>query len=103
MKENVEKALVELGLLSAHVVQHPECASEIEHDVRELVLQHKENAEYALLKVKIPVDIFDAFRVACAIFEGENVDDAKIPEYAQSLIFRAIQDFVKQYGMIEQV
>ncbi len=100
MKEDVRKALIELGLLSAHVVNHPECAREIERDARELVSQHRENAEYALLKIKVPISMYEAFEKACARFEGRNVDSRIVSEYVQSVVFKAFQDFIKQYEQV---
>lgn len=98
MREDVEQALIELGMLCAHVVYHPECSQNIARDAHEMLGQHKEDAEHVLLKVKIPISMYDAFEHACGVFEGDHVDESRVPEYVQSVVFQAIQDFINQHG-----
>lgn len=58
----------------------------------------KRQKGYVPLKTSVPLSMYEQFEKACAFLEGKEVEEEHLPAYVQSVLCKAIQDFVKQHG-----
>lgn len=63
----------------------------------------KRQKGYVPLKTSVPLSMYEQFEKACAFLEGRDVGEEHLPAYVQSVLCKAIQDFIKQHGDAEQV
>lgn len=57
----------------------------------------KRNSGYINLNVNVPFSLYKRFKKACTILEGKDVEEKYIPAYVQSVVCKALQDFIRQH------
>jgi len=58
----------------------------------------KRQKGYIPLKTDMPLSMYEEFEKACATLEGKEIEEEHLPAYVQSVLCKAIQDFIKQHG-----
>lgn len=56
----------------------------------------RHNVEYVVIKANVPLSMYEQFEKACATLEGNEIEEEHLPAYVQSVLCKAIQNFIKQ-------